>query len=140
MTKNSVVYWGEVFAAICPGFAPHFLLVTQVLGNTVGQALNVTSIDTKNSVSWSRWHILLCCPFLLNSCLPHTPKMNAKNSQQSYPNHKSRILMTYRGLLEMLFCSLKVKGEDCQKVLTRYKQSFGGIRSKVMSETKFTSF
>lgn len=40
----------------------------------------------------------------------------------------------------MIFCSLnKVKGEDYQKVLTRYKQSLGGIRSKVMPETKFIS-
>lgn len=37
----------------------------------------------------------------------------------------------------MIFYSLKLKGEDCQKVLTRYKQSLGGIRSKVMSVTKF---
>lgn len=35
ITKNSVVYWGDVAASKYPGSVPHFLLVTQVLGSPV---------------------------------------------------------------------------------------------------------
>lgn len=48
--------------------------------------------------------------------------------------------MINRGLLEMIFCFLKLKGEDYQKDFVRYKLFFGGIRSKVMFEIKFKSF